>query len=139
MPEKTHDYRDAGEQGAGDVGGFFLVAEVAPNRDHHQGKERQPQRNTAAVHAQAAKPLPEIVPLRSEYKPLIAEKCDSDANQVGQEAPGQIALRDSFLQKSGEPSKANIPKDRVPKPNKKVAGKLTRMDMPGKCRDPRWF
>jgi hypothetical protein len=69
------------------------VAGLAADYADNKGKRGGRQDHAAGINADATNPFLEVVALSLEYKPLISEEGERDAEKIGEEASYDISIR----------------------------------------------
>lgn len=83
VPQKAQDSLPTREQRPRDVRRGARIAGRVFDCKHHRRQQRQSENDAATVDHQAACPFTQVISLRLEHEPLVAEKRYGDVEQAG--------------------------------------------------------
>lgn len=93
MSKKAEHHGENKNDCAGDVWSAPLVTGLAADDVNDQRKRGHRENHAAGVHANAADPFFEIVPVCLEYKPFVSEECERDAQEIREQTGYDITVR----------------------------------------------
>ena len=124
MAKEAEYHRDNRHDGRRNIGSTLRSFQMAP-KDRNQYREtRQANQHATSVYPDASKPFDKVIPARAKNKPLIAEKCHSNCDNIRQRSRIHVAVRDQPRKQPIEQRKQAISEDGVEPAHQNVASKL---------------
>jgi len=122
VAEEAEDDGDARNDGSCDVGSQLTTRKQMLKQAHEKRHGSEAQQGAGSIHANAACPLRQVVPVGAEDEPFISQKCGRDGDDAGEEAGVHVAIcAEAAGEEPVEESEKAVAEDGVESTDKEVA------------------